>query len=125
MSIEAYLQSIDASLQVIAAAMESGVSRYSGETEPAPAKAGKPKAGKSSGTTRKSAAKKSPPEEKDGGSDAGPTLADVRKSLTSLQKRVDAKAARTVLETVGGVTTLSKLDEDKYQDVIDEADSKE
>lgn len=131
MTIEAHLQSIDASLKTIATALtalaEGAGAPVSKETDTKPEK---PTRSRSSGSskpanTKGSSAKpenKSPPPEKDGGSDDdGPDLADVRKALTALQKVTNAAAAKKVLKETGGATTLSKLDKGKYQDVIDEA----
>lgn len=125
MTIEAHLQSIDASLQTIAISLE----KLAGDP-PAPAKPGTKKTTKAS-TSSKSSSKTStkqsdkpkpekPSPEKDA-KDEGPSLAEVRRALTSLQKREDPDAARGVLKEIGGVTTLSKLPEEKYQEVIDAA----
>lgn len=128
MTIEAHLQSIDASLQTIAIALTAIAEGAGAAPVIATATKEKPAAaagkGKGKGTTQQKPAQASKPSEKDGDSE-GPKIADVRKALAELQKRLTPKDARSVLEDKGGVTTLSKLEEDKYQDVIDAANEKE
>lgn len=93
------------------------------------ASAAQGKGASASKSTSKGAGTRSKPSQKPttkaegstGSSDDGPKLTDVRKALASLQKREDAAAAKDVLKEVGGAATLSKLDPDKYQDVIDAA----
>lgn len=123
MTIEATLQSIAVDLKRIADAIEGrstlGTSVPGPDPEAAannPGKAEKPT--KPTKPANSSKGKKSPPAED---ADEGPSLDEVRKALTALQKATDAATARAVLSDVGGATTLSKLAKDKYQDVIDEA----
>lgn len=99
MTIESELSRIADALEKIA----------SGQATPAPEKPSKP-------------SKPSKPEKPAEKEDDGPSLTDVRKALGALQKKTDAATARGVLKDTGKVGTLSKLDEDLYQAVIDAAE---
>lgn len=119
MTIEATLQSIDGSLISIAASLEalaggdtSSKATAKGTTDkPASSKA-KGKSGTSKAAASKSATKAS--------KDDGPGIPEVRKALTALAKREDAKAPKALLAKYDA-TTLNNLDESNYQAVIDDA----
>lgn len=116
MSIENYLERIAVSLEKLA--------NVTDETPKKPV-ATKPEKKATKAAPSKPTKSKSPPKEEastgTGSSDEGATLTDVRKALAGLQKRVDAAAAKAVLKITGGAATLSKLDPDRYQAVIDAA----
>ena len=57
--------------------------------------------------------------DKKGGKAKGPTIDDVRNALREYAKLEGKDAAREKLKEVGDVDSISELDEEKYQDVID------
>lgn len=126
MTIEATLQSIDASLQTIAIALDSlaavnGAPSGTSKATPQKKATGSTKPSKAASQKQDAAPAKSATKAKAEPKDEGPELADVRRALTTLQKNSSSDAARALLEEVGGAKTLSKLPKDKYQDVIDAA----
>jgi len=115
--------SLENSLERIAVALEQ-LANVTDETPTPekPAAKAKPTKAKPSKPATKAKPEPTPAaEEEKAPTEGGPTLSDVRKALGSLQKRVDAAAAKALLADVGGANTLSKLDESKYQAVIDAA----
>ena len=121
MTIEAELARIADALEKIAG-QEATAPKQSSES-PAPEKAASKSESKARKPRSSSKTSKKPdaPAKEEG--DAGPSLDAVRKALTALQKRETPAAARAILSDVAGVTTLSKLKPDQYQEIIDAAES--
>jgi hypothetical protein len=126
MSIESYLERIAASLEKLANVTDET------PTPEKPVKAVDTKPSKASKPAPNRKAKPAPTktekvEKEDAGDneESGATLTEVRKALAGLQKRVDAAAAKGILKEVGEAATLSKLDPDNYQAVIDAANAAE
>lgn len=128
MTIESSLERIALALEQLARVDEPAPEKpaASGKSGGSKSTASKPSTRSNSkkGTQKPSGAKdskKEPEKEPEKEEEEGPTLADVRKALTALQKNTDAATARSVLKEVGKAATLSQLDEDLYQAVIDAA----
>lgn len=119
MSIESSLERIASALETMAYGPGSSSVPKKPEEEVKPSKdttedtsSSKPK------STSKPAAKPTKSKTTDEGA---PTIGDVRKALGTLQKATSADEARALLKRVGGATTMSKLEPENYQAVIDAA----
>jgi hypothetical protein len=123
MSIEAYLQSIDASLQTIAATLVE--LNYNNTAGPASTKTTEVERPATSGKGKTTAATKGKPakekrvkeEKTEEAEEPEVTLNDVRAALTALQKVVGADGPKNLLKE-HGATTLSKLEKESYPLII-------
>lgn len=121
MSIEKNLERIADSLEAIAAAYANVTNVKMAVVEKLKEESAKPKAGSS--TTKPSTSKKGSSKKSSKASSkksSGPSIDDARAALKDLGKAKSSSVSRELL-TSFGAGTLSALDEDKYQELIDAA----